>query len=100
MIVERQDHEAWGSAVVDKLAEDLQAEFPGTTGVSRRNLYRIRDFFLTYRQNRIVPQAVAQIGWSHNVVILEKCRTSKEREFYLALRARGVLQERQRFKKQ
>jgi predicted nuclease of restriction endonuclease-like (RecB) superfamily len=85
MIVERQDREAWGASVVDKLAEDLQAEFPGTTGFSRRNLYRIRDFFLTYRENRIVPQAVAQIGWSHNVVILEKCRTSKEREYYASM---------------
>jgi hypothetical protein len=38
MIVERQEHDSWGSAVVDKLSDDLQAEFPGQSGFSRRNL--------------------------------------------------------------
>jgi predicted nuclease of restriction endonuclease-like (RecB) superfamily len=85
MIVERQERDAWGSAVVDKLSDDLQAEFPSQAGFSRRNLYRIRELYLAYKDDEIVPPLVAQIGWSHNVVILEKCETAEERKFYIAM---------------
>jgi predicted nuclease of restriction endonuclease-like (RecB) superfamily len=85
MIVERQEHDGWGAAVVDKLSDDLQAEFPGQAGFSRRNLYNIRDLYKTYKDDLIVQPLVAQIGWSHNIMILEKCETAKERKFYIAM---------------
>ena len=85
MIVERQERDGWGAAVIDRLSEDLQAEFPGQAGFSRRNLYRIRDLYSTYKDDEIVPQLVAQIGWSHNIMILEKCKTASERKFYIAM---------------
>ena len=37
-IVERQDAEGWGKSVVDRLARDLQAEFPGNSGFSPSNV--------------------------------------------------------------
>jgi predicted nuclease of restriction endonuclease-like (RecB) superfamily len=85
MIAERQEQQGWGSSVVDKLSEDLQTEFPGQAGFSRRNIYRIRDLYLSYKDDTIVPPLVAQIGWSHNVMILDKCKTPEERRFYIAM---------------
>ncbi|MEI8026597.1 MAG: PDDEXK nuclease domain-containing protein [Pseudomonadota bacterium] len=85
MIVERQEHDGWGASVIDRLSEDLQSEFPGQAGFSRRNLYRIRDLYLTYKGDEIVPQLVAQIGWTQNIMILEKCKTVNERKFYIAM---------------
>lgn len=85
LIVERQKAENWGAAVVDRLSEDLQSDFPGQAGFSRRNLYRIRDLYLAYKDDEIVPPLVAQIGWSHNVIILEKCKTPEERKFYILM---------------
>ena len=85
MIVDRQEHDGWGAAVVDKLSDDLQAEFPGQAGFSRRNLYNIRYLYKTYKDDVIVQPLVAQIGWSHNIMILEKCKTAKERKFYIAM---------------
>jgi predicted nuclease of restriction endonuclease-like (RecB) superfamily len=38
MIVERQKGKTWGKSVVEKLAKDLQAEFPGMSGFSVQNL--------------------------------------------------------------
>ena len=84
MIFERQERDGWGASVVDRLADDLQAEFPAQAGFSRRNLYRIRELYLAYKDDEIVPPLVAQIGWSHNIMILEKCETAKERKFYIA----------------
>ena len=85
MIVERQDVEGWGKAVVDQLAADVQAEFPGITGFSRRNIFYMREFYLLYRDDMRVQPLVAQIGWSHNLVIMERCKDPLAREFYLRM---------------
>jgi predicted nuclease of restriction endonuclease-like (RecB) superfamily len=49
-IVERQEHEGWGKSVIERLAGDLQKEFPGLQGFSRSNIWRMRSFFLSYRE--------------------------------------------------
>jgi len=81
-IVEKQEKHNWGKLVVEKLAFDLQQEFPGVEGFSSRNLWRMRMFYLEYG---ILPPAVAEIGWSHNVVIMEKCKDVQERQFYIGM---------------
>jgi predicted nuclease of restriction endonuclease-like (RecB) superfamily len=49
LIVERQDVEGWGKGVVDRLARDIQRAFPGIQGFSPLNVWRMRAFFLAYR---------------------------------------------------
>ena len=74
---------AWGSKVLERIAADLKAAFPGVEGFSRRNLYRMRAFYLAYRDDSLfVPQAVAQIPWGHNAVLLSKLTTAEERLWY------------------
>jgi len=51
MIVERQNEHGWGKSVVEKLANDLQSEFPGIKGFSTQNLWYMRQFFLVYKDN-------------------------------------------------
>jgi predicted nuclease of restriction endonuclease-like (RecB) superfamily len=85
MIVSRQQNVNWGKSVVEQLAKDLQAEFPGISGFSTRNIWRMRDFYLTYHSQEILPPMVAEIGWTHNIVILEKCKDDLEREFYIKM---------------
>ena len=52
-------------------------------GFSRRNLYRMRAFYLAYReQPEFVPQVVAQIPWGHNTILLEKLKAAELREWY------------------
>jgi len=85
LIVERQEASGWGRAVVEQLAKDLQAEFPGISGFSRRNVFYMREFFLLYRSDERVQPLVAQIGWTHNLIILQRCKEPLEREFYLRM---------------
>lgn len=47
----------WGTKVIEKLAKDLQNDFPGVECFSRRNVFRMRAFYLEYK---IVPPVVAQ----------------------------------------
>ena len=85
MIVEKQETEGWGKAIVEQLSHDLQAEFPGISGFSTANLWRMRNFHLTYRDLPNLAPLVREIAWSHNVLILEKCKDALQREFYLKM---------------
>jgi predicted nuclease of restriction endonuclease-like (RecB) superfamily len=83
MIVEKQQGETWGKSIVGSLAEDLGREFPGANGLSAANLWRMRNFYEAYGQDQKLAQLVREIGWSHNITILEKCKDVQEREFYI-----------------
>jgi len=85
MIVERQDIEGWGKAVVEQLAADLRTEFPGEGGFSASNLWRMKAFFEAYTGLEKLAPLVREIGWSHNLAILERCKDPLEREFYLRM---------------
>ncbi|MHB8160256.1 MAG: PDDEXK nuclease domain-containing protein [Thermoleophilia bacterium] len=85
MIVERQKGETWGKAVVERLAYDLQSEFPGIQGFSSLNIWRMRKLFVTYGNNEKLSPLVTEIAWTHNLVILNKCKDDLQREFYIRM---------------
>lgn len=84
-IVDRQEAYGWGKSIVENLSNDLQKEFPGVLGFSSRNLWRMRVFYTEYKDNTKLPPLVAEIGWSHNIVIIEKSKDPLEREFYIKM---------------
>src|SRR5712691_715036 len=75
----------WGEAVVDQLAKYIARRHPDIHGFTRASLFRMRQFFETYRGNPIVAPLVRQLPWSHNLMILGRCKRQEEREFYLRL---------------
>jgi predicted nuclease of restriction endonuclease-like (RecB) superfamily len=85
MIFIKQQNYNWGKSVVEQLSKDLQTEFPGISGFSARNIWNMRSFYVTYSQNEKLQPLVAEIGWTHNIVILEKCKDDLEREFYMKM---------------
>ncbi len=50
VIVEQQETAKWGDAVVEQLAADLRIEFPDIKGLSRDNVFRMRQFFVACRE--------------------------------------------------
>ncbi len=84
-IVEKQQKHNWGKSVVENLSNDLQKEFPGVNGLSSDNLWRMRKFYLNYEAETKLAPLVQQIGWSHNVVLMEKSKDVLEREFYIKM---------------
>jgi predicted nuclease of restriction endonuclease-like (RecB) superfamily len=77
--------EGWGKSVVEQLAADLRMDFPGVGGFSSSNLWRMKAFFEAYHALEKLAPLVREIGWSHNLVILQRCKDPLEREFYLRL---------------
>lgn len=84
----QQKEKGWGKSIVEILSNELQNEFPDIKGFSARNLWRMRDFYITYVENEFLPPMVAEISWSKNIVIMEKCKDDLEREFYIKMTKR------------
>ena len=85
LIVERQQGDSWGKRIVEALARDLHVEFPGMSGFSSSNLWRMKLFYERYWRNEKLAQLVREIGWGQNIVILQKCQDDLEREFYVRM---------------
>lgn len=85
MVVARQAGETWGKSIVQQLAGDLQKEFPGIKGFSTQNLWYMRQFYLEYQGIEKLQPLVGEISWSHNLLIMSRCKEPLEREFYLRM---------------
>jgi len=84
-IIVKQEEQGWGKAVVEMLASELQLEFEGVQGFSSSNLWRMKNFYLSYKDNEKLAQLVREISWSHNIVIMERCKDDFEREYLMRM---------------
>lgn len=82
-ILANQKREGWGAKVIDRLASDLQREFPKLSGYSARNLKYMRSFAEAWSDREIVQQLGAQIPWKHNCVLLDRMKDNETRAFYI-----------------
>lgn len=82
-ILTKQSEQGWGAKVIDRLAEDLNSEFPGQQGYSKRNLLFMRGFAEAIPDEEIVKQPVSQIPWGHIVRLIQKVKTPEERLWYV-----------------
>ena len=111
-IVTRQQSLGWGDAVVERLAVDLRAEFPGMSGFSNANVWRMKQFYLEHTAPEFLAQVVremaaknsspkktrlptqaklapavremaAAIPWGHHINVLAKVTDPAARLYYL-----------------
>ena len=83
-ILVRQAEQGWGSKVIEQLAHDLRTAFPEMKGFSPRNLKYMRAFAEAWPDAEFVQQAVAQLPWGHNLVLLDKLFDPETRRWYAA----------------
>ena len=81
-ILARQAQAGWGAKVIERLAQDLRAAFPDMKGFSRANLMYMRAFAEAWPDAEIVQQAVGQLPWGHNLVLLTRLKNSQHRLAY------------------
>jgi len=87
-ILNRQKAQGWGTKVIEQLSQDLKLAFQELKGFSRFNLLYMRSFaeqWPTFSSDPDVQQAVGQIPWGHNLVILSKVKDAKTRLAYIDL---------------
>ena len=80
----RQKKLGWGAKVIDKLSFDILKEFPDMKGFSSRNIKRMLRFYKEYSdESSKVPLLVAQIPWTHNIILIEKIKDKNLRYWYM-----------------
>jgi predicted nuclease of restriction endonuclease-like (RecB) superfamily len=77
----------WGEGVVDALALYIQRRQPNLRGFTRRNLFRMRQFFDAYQGQEKVSALLTQLPWTHHLLILGRSKRVEEREFYVRIAA-------------
>lgn len=75
----------WGDSVVTELANFIQTQEPDIKGFSDKNIWRMKQFYETYKDFPKLSTVLREISWSHNLAIFSRCKTAEEREFYLKL---------------
>ena len=84
-IYNQQQEKGWGKNIVEILANELKKEFPDVKGFSSSNLWRMRNFYVTYSNTENLAPLVREISWTKNIAIMEKCKEQLEREFYIKM---------------
>ena len=82
-IVSNQEVLGWGKSVVEQMSKDLISEFGEKSGYSSSNLWRMRNFYLSYKDNAKLAQLVREISWGQNIIIFEKCKDDEIKEYYI-----------------
>jgi len=75
----------WGKSIVNKFSQFIQSRFIGIKGFSASNIWRMRQFYETYCENKKLAALLREISWTNNLLIMSKSKTDEEREFYLIL---------------
>ena len=84
-ISEKVNDSNWGEKIVDKLEEFMKREYPTMKGFNKRGIYRMKQFYETYKDYPIVSPLVTQISWTNNLMILSMTKTIEEKEFYIRM---------------
>ncbi len=88
-ILDRQKKHNWKKSIVENLALDLQNEFVGNKSFSARNLWHMRNFYVSYNDNQKLKTLSSEISWSHNIAIMQKCKDNLQREYYFKMTSRS-----------
>ncbi len=85
----------WGAGVVENLASRIRQHDASIRGFSAQNLWRMKQFYDTYRDSKKLSTLLRELTWSANILIIAKAQTAEEREFYLRLAVKNKLSVRE-----
>jgi len=102
IISKLQSEQGWGAAVTARLANDIRNELPEIKGFSERNLKFMVQFYKDYNSDNAIgkqavsqlenvinsntefmKQAVSQIPWGHNILLMQKIKEKETRLWYI-----------------
>ena len=79
------ENSMFGDSYIESVAKEIQQAFPGIKGFNRRGLYRMKQFYETYRDDEFVSAVLTQISWTNHLSIMSKSKSAEERRFYINL---------------
>lgn len=79
------ENSSFGDKVIDEVAAYIAESNPTIKGFNRRGLYRMKQFYETYKDDEIVSTLLTQISWSNHLLIMSGAKSVEERHFYIEL---------------
>ncbi len=79
------EESSFGDKVIDEVAAYIAEKAPSIKGFNRRGLYRMKQFYETYKDDEFVSPLVTQISWTNHLLIMSGTKTAEERRFYMEL---------------
>ena len=76
---------SWGDSFIDETAKYIKENCPEIKGFTRRGLYRMKQFYETYKEDEIVSALLTQISWTNHLLIMSSSKSQEERQFYIML---------------
>jgi len=83
-VCRRVNDSSWGQSVVKEFSKYIQNRYVGIKGFSPQNIWRMKQFYETYRNNEKLSKVLRELSWSNNLQILS-CKSDEEREFYIIM---------------
>lgn len=87
-VSERTMNDGWGKSTVKELSQYILSREPGIRGYSAQNIWRMKQFFETYKDKPELSTLLRENSWSNNMHIISKTKSYEEKEFYLKLAAK------------
>ena len=78
----------FGDKIVDEAAAYIAQENPCVKVFNCRGLYRMKQFYETYKDDGFATPLATQISWTNHLLIMSGSKTVEERRFYMALCAK------------
>lgn len=86
---------SFGDKVIDEIAAYITKTSPQIKGFNRRGLYRMKQFYETYKDDEFVTPLVTQISWTNHLLIMSGSKSAEERHFYMELCAKNRYSKRE-----
>lgn len=86
---------SFGDKVIDEIAAYIAEVNPQIKGFNRRGLYRMKQFYETYKDDEFVSPLVTQISWTNHLLIMSGSKSAEERHFYMELCAKNHYSKRE-----
>ena len=87
-VFEKAKNLKWELSAVQQLSAYIQEKIPDLKGFSSRNIWRMKQFYETYKDFPRLHPLLQEISWSCHLHILSKTKSMEEKEFYLRLSAK------------
>jgi len=84
-ICKKIEQSEWGDSVVTELAKFIQTNEPDIKGFSDKNIWRMKQFYESYKDFPKLSPLVREISWTNNLLVFSRCKSIEEKEFYLKL---------------
>ncbi len=87
--------DGWGKSTVKALSDYILSKEPGIRGYSSQNIWRMKQFYETYRDHPELSSLLRENTWSNNMHIVSKTKDYAEKKFYLELASKEKYQARE-----